>query len=267
MAKAMAKEPYQRFDTCREFALALSHGDQVWRMSTADTQFAANIPAPIHQQPEKFTTTGPTGPVASPSRRTALIAIGAAALLAVGIVAYVGASLGQRSPDSPPAATAPQPTSTWDEVKPTEPPPRTETVTRTATVEPPPPAPLPPRSPSRTVLPPSAPSGDLGLPVRISVPLCNGMGIVVLGNVTTPGRYVEGIAALLRLHPGASYLRTDQSCPSLRQRDEKGDPIYTVYRPAGYSQREVCAAVRSAGGDAYGKWLDYTTPPSYIIPC
>ncbi len=46
LAKAMAKEPFQRFDTCRQFAAALSHGDAVWNSSTADTQFATTTPAP-----------------------------------------------------------------------------------------------------------------------------------------------------------------------------------------------------------------------------
>ena len=101
----------------------------------------------------------------------------------------------------------------------------------------------------------------------MSSPSCNGQGIVVLGSVTTPGRYAEGIQRLLNAHPGASYLRTDQSCPSLRRADDEGDPIYAVYRHAGATQREVCAAVHAAGGGAYGKWLDYSTNPEYIIPC
>jgi serine/threonine-protein kinase len=84
---------------------------------------------------------------------------------------------------------------------------------------------------------------------------------VVLGNVTTPGQYEEGVQRLLDAHPGASYLRTDQSCPSLRQADDEGDPIYAVYRVAGRTLFELCAAVDSAGGDAYGKVLDYVTEP------
>ena len=148
------------------------------------------------------------------------------------------------------------------------PPPRT--VTRTAppvtiTQPPPPPVAVSPPSPAPRV--PTQPFGDLGLRTPMSKPLCNGQGIVVLGNATTPGRYAEEIQRLLNTYPGASYLRTDQSCPSLRQADDEGDPIYTVYRPAGTSQREVCAGVHAAGGGAYGKWMDYTTDPEYMIPC
>ncbi|MGY4867310.1 serine/threonine-protein kinase [Mycolicibacterium elephantis] len=267
LAKAMAKEPHDRFSTCREFALALRHGDAAWSSSAAETQHAANIAAPIFRQPEASSATNGPGESNAPySRRTALVVIGIAALLAVGIVAYVGASLAQRSAEPPSTATPAQPTSAWDEDQP--PPPRrstpAETVTETSTViqrpapPPPPPAP-PPRVPSPTS---QRGPGDLGLRTPISRPPCDGRGIVVLGSVTTPGQYAVGVQRLLDEHPGASYLRTDQSCPSLRQADDEGDPIYAVYRFGGYTERELCAAVRAEGGDAYGKVLDYTTLPS-----
>ena len=101
----------------------------------------------------------------------------------------------------------------------------------------------------------------------MSYPNCNGQGIVVLGNVTTPGLYAAGVQRLLDAHPGAYYLRTDQTCPSLRQATAEGNPIYAVFELGGTTPGEVCAAVRAAGGDAYGKWLDTTTDPGYIIPC
>lgn len=109
--------------------------------------------------------------------------------------------------------------------------------------------------------------GDLSLWVPMSRPRCDGLGIVVLASLVTPGRYTEDVRRALSQYPGSSYLRTDQSCPSLRQATEQGNPIYAVYRTAGYRLNEVCTAVREAGGTAYGKWLDTTTPPSYIIPC
>lgn len=109
--------------------------------------------------------------------------------------------------------------------------------------------------------------GDLGLSVPMSRPACDGTGIVVLASVITPGQYAQGVQRALNVHPGASYLRTDQACPSLRQATESGDAIYAVYRVAGRSRADVCGAVRAAGGDAYGKWLDTTTDPSYMIEC
>ncbi len=33
------------------------------------------------------------------------------------------------------------------------------------------------------------------------------------------------------------------------------------------TQARVCTAVLAAGGGAYGKWLDTTTDPTFIIPC
>jgi hypothetical protein len=42
----------------------------------------------------------------------------------------------------------------------------------------------------------------------------------------------------------------------MRRANEKGNPIYAVFEPAGTTQSEVCDAVRAAGGGAYGKWLD-----------
>lgn len=107
----------------------------------------------------------------------------------------------------------------------------------------------------------------LNVRTPITQPACDGMGIVVLRNATTPGKYDMEIQRGLDSFPGASYLRTDHSCPSLRQMSDAGTPIYAVYRPAGRTPGELCAAVRRAGGDAYGKWLDMTTDPKFIQPC
>jgi serine/threonine-protein kinase len=71
----------------------------------------------------------------------------------------------------------------------------------------------------------------------------------------------------LDAHPGAFYLRTDQTCPSLRQATPDGNPIYAVFELGGSNQSDLCAAVRAAGANAYGKWLNTTTDPGYIIAC
>jgi serine/threonine-protein kinase len=268
LAKAMAKEPFQRFDTCREFASALTHGDRSVSAASAATQLATNIPrTPFHEATYREQAARSGSQSAWTSRRTALIAIGIAALVAVGIVAFIGARLGQPSAP-PPTAARPQPTPYWEEPEMSKPPRETArppgTVTRTATVTQPAPPPIPAPPPPRT---PQAPSGDLGLTTRMSRPACNGQGIVIVGSVTTPGQYPEGVQRLLDAHPGASYLRTDQSCPSLRQADDEGDPIYAVYRPVGTTQSQVCAGVHAAGSGTYGKWMDYTTDPAHIISC
>ena len=134
LVKAMAKEPYQRFDTCRAFAAALRQGGGRLTGPADDTQLATNIPAPIFggtnlfggTNHEEATRSG--SDAASTSRRTALIVGGIAALLAVGVVAFLGARLGQ-PPSAPPTASPPQPSSAPQDTLPAEPP---RTVTPTA---------------------------------------------------------------------------------------------------------------------------------------
>lgn len=109
--------------------------------------------------------------------------------------------------------------------------------------------------------------GDLGLSVPQTKPACDGSGIVVLHSATDPAQYVEEISSALAAHPGASYLRTDSSCPSLRQQSVEGNPIYAVYVAGGRTTSELCASVQREGGDAYGKWLDQTSDPTQIVPC
>ena len=116
--------------------------------------------------------------------------------------------------------------------------------------------------------PPTAPAaltGDLGLTVPMSRPACDGTGIVVLFSAVSPGSYEQEVQAALNANPGASYLRTDQSCSSLNQATADGDPIYAVYRVGGSDRATVCAAVAGSGG--YGKWLDNTSDPNARIDC
>ncbi len=125
-------------------------------------------------------------------------------------------------------------------------------------------APPPQQSPRAK---PNPEEGALSVSVPMSHPPCDGTGIVVFGSVTTPGQYAQGVQRLLDANPGASYLRTDQSCPSLRQTTDDGNPIYAVYRTVGKSQSDVCSAVAAAGNNAYGKWLDNKTDENFVIPC
>ena len=110
-------------------------------------------------------------------------------------------------------------------------------------------------------------SGDLGLSTPITRPSCDGRGIVVLYSAVTPGAYESEIRTALANNPGSKYMRTDQSCPSLRPRDDNGNVIYAVYRESGYTRSEVCADVASAPGGAYGRWLDTTSDPTELVTC
>ena len=113
----------------------------------------------------------------------------------------------------------------------------------------------------------SRPDGDLGLSTPMTRPACDGRGIVVLYSAVTPGAYESEIRSALAANPGARYLRTDQACPSLRQRDEHGNVIYAVYRESGYSKAELCADVARAPAGAYGRWLDTTSDPTTLVTC
>ena len=120
---------------------------------------------------------------------------------------------------------------------------------------------------SAPVAPAGAVDGDLGLSVPMTQPACDGTGIVLLFASVTPGAYAQEIQQALNEFPNSSYLRTDQACPSLTQATAAGDPIYAVYRVAGPNAASVCAGVAAAGGSAYGKWLDNSTPPEARVDC
>ncbi|AFA73887.1 serine/threonine-protein kinase PknD [Gordonia polyisoprenivorans VH2] len=106
---------------------------------------------------------------------------------------------------------------------------------------------------------------DLGLATPISTPACDGTGIVVVGNAVDPSNYAGEVQGYLTAFPGSSYLRTDQSCSSLRARDDNGNPIYAVYQVAGRTTADICRLRNQIGGTAYGKWLDNTTDPTTFI--
>jgi serine/threonine-protein kinase len=214
------------------------------------------LPPPPEQEPTRLAPAtphpGPPGNRPLPRRRPSAVVIAfvGAALLIGGLLVFFGTQLSRQTSSSPSTVTiAPdtQVTSAPNSSVPPTPPPTT-----------PAPAPPPPTTPS------ARPSGDLGLSTPMSRPACDGTGIVVLGNATNPGSYPADVQRLLNEYPGASYLRTDQACPSLRQ-SLNGNPIYAVYRVAGGTEADICAAVRAAGGETYGKWLDRSGDPNSYI--
>ncbi|MET0454095.1 MAG: serine/threonine-protein kinase [Mycobacterium sp.] len=278
LIRAMAKDPQHRFATCEEFADALSAPPHRVVMTNPRETAAAAAPTMAASIPDVVRPPGPprshwqpatAGPPASPQqwpstpppsgRSRAPLWAAAGGVVAAVVLALV-VFLAIRPGDDAASATEESTTSlaritTTSNIEPSA-------VTSEESSPEPPPPPPPPPPPAPVVVP-----GDLGLSIPMTRPACDGTGIVVLYNAVTPGAYVEEIGQALASHPGASYLRTDQSCPSLRQRDGNGNVIYAVYRVAGRTQAEVCGAVRSAGDGAYGKWLDTSTDPAFILPC
>ncbi len=202
-------------------------------------------------------------PSAPPRRRSPAIPIAVATIVVLMVcVGVLGWAI--RTSDDEEATTAAGSSSTPVQTA-TPPAPVPPPVQTTTPVPAPPPA---TRAPAPTTQAPSGRGpGDLGLSVPITRPPCDGTGIVVVGNATSPGAYPAEVQAFLDRFPGASYLRTDQSCPSLRQRSDEGNPIYAVYYVAGPTLGDICTLRNRIGGDAYGKWLDTTSDPTSYITC
>lgn len=113
-----------------------------------------------------------------------------------------------------------------------------------------------PTTGTATTAPETRGVGDLGLSTPITRPACDGGYAAFVYNATAPGQYATEVATALANHPGASYLRTDQSCSSLRQSLD-GNPIYAVYYPGDLTT--VCATKARVGGDTYARRLDDST--------
>jgi serine/threonine-protein kinase len=209
----------------------------------------------------------PTQPSANRSRGVGGWLVAAVALVVVAVL--TGVILGGLGPSGD-RGNAAAPTTTADPTQPPAPSPATgpSTPTTGATTPPSTPTSAAPTAPSTA--PPTAPSqpapGDLGLGTPISRPACDSSWVVFLGSATDPATHRSRVADLLAAHPGASYLLTEGSCSSLRQRLD-GNLIYAVYRGPFPSQAAACAAKDQAGGDSYVKKLDDTTPADQLWSC
>jgi serine/threonine-protein kinase len=83
-----------------------------------------------------------------------------------------------------------------------------------------------------------------------------------IGDQATPG----GIANVLDAYPGSSYLRTDQTCPSLNQSVD-GAPIYVVYFGPFAFASDACAARADGTEGAYARRLSDDVGPNHGVSC
>lgn len=100
----------------------------------------------------------------------------------------------------------------------------------------------------------------------MSKPACDGQFILILASIVGPDNYEGQTAAALTRHAGAFYLRTDQTCPSLRP-NKDGNPIYSIFFGPYRTRQEACTDRGLVGGDAYVKVLDNKTAFTVIIQC
>jgi hypothetical protein len=114
---------------------------------------------------------------------------------------------------------------------------------------------------------PGAVPGDLAIPGRpMQRPECDGSFITILASAVGAQATADGIAAILDGFPGSEYLRTDQTCSSLRP-DVGGEPIYVVYFGPFVFDTDACAARAEGPEGAYAKQLSNDVPPDQVVNC
>lgn len=114
---------------------------------------------------------------------------------------------------------------------------------------------------------PDAVPGDLGIPGRAMLaPPCNDSYITVLASAIGADASAPAVAAVLDEFPTASYLRTDQTCPSLTP-DIDGEPVYVVFFGPFPFASDACAARADGTPDAYARRLSVDLGPGHSVDC
>ena len=97
-------------------------------------------------------------------------------------------------------------------------------------------------------------------------PGCDDSFITVIASAIGDQATAGGIANVLDAYPGSSYLRTDQTCPSLNQSID-GAPIYVVYFGPFAFASDACAARADGTEGAYARRLSNDVGPNHGVSC
>lgn len=109
--------------------------------------------------------------------------------------------------------------------------------------------------------------GDLAIPGRpMQQPPCDGGYITILASAVGDQATAGGIGQVLDTYPGSEYLRTDQTCPSLRASVD-GAPIYVVYLGPFAVDTDACVARAQGPEGAYARILSTELGPDHGVPC
>jgi serine/threonine-protein kinase len=97
-------------------------------------------------------------------------------------------------------------------------------------------------------------------------PTCDGGYITVLASAIGTQATASSIEGVLDTYPGSNYLRTDQTCPSLRPA-QGGDPIYVVFLGPFAFESDACTARAAGPPDAYARQLSNDLGPDHSVDC
>ena len=146
-----------------------------------------------------------------------------------------------------------------------DPPPETTSAPTTA---------LPTTAPPTTAPPTTAPDddaepvgGDLGIegsPMR--KPACDDEFITIIASAVGEQATAASIGAVLSGFPGADYLRTDQTCPSLNP-SLGGEPIYVIYFGPFDDEDDACDARSQGTSGSYVRILSNSLGPGHSVSC
>ena len=206
--------------------------------------------------------------------------IGVVFVFMVGVVVWVIVSSGDDdgAEPSPPVATSattvPAPTAATTASTPPTTSPAPLPSLPPDTSGPPTESTAPTSAPTPSIPPTTAPGaedgavpGDLGIPGQPMLqPPCDGSYITILASPVGPQATGPGVAAVLDQYPGSNYLRTDQTCPSLRA-DVDGAPIYVIFFGPFVVDTDACTARADGPEGAYARRLSDELGPDHSVPC